>query len=283
MIRIFFSASLIMVGIFSFTLYAQEEDVEGAKEIPYFSRMPKFFIYDSVAKDFDSYQFYDGKKIVSVEGKFHHNRYRRAEEAGPVFSLLQIRRNFLNAIKSAGGTILFQGTVEEFQDTRSGSEMVWGRFTKNGMEVWVEIWPYDDNDYSITLVEKQAMRQDVNAEAMLEALNSTGRVALYILFDTGKAIVKPESAAIIDEIAALLQQNPDLRLSVEGHTDNVGTAASNKTLSDSRAKAVLEAIVKKGIDAKRLGSVGWGQEKPVADNSTEEGRAKNRRVELVKK
>jgi outer membrane protein OmpA-like peptidoglycan-associated protein len=72
-------------------------------------------------------------------------------------------------------------------------------------------------------------------------------------------------------------------VSIEGHTDNVGTASSNKTLSENRAKSVLDAIVARGIEKSRLSAKGWGQEKPIGDNKTEEGRAKNRRVEIVKK
>jgi OOP family OmpA-OmpF porin len=81
----------------------------------------------------------------------------------------------------------------------------------------------------------------------------------------------------------MLKSNPDLKISVEGHTDNVGNQKLNKTLSENRAKSVVSAIVTEGIDVKRLSSVGHGQDKPIADNKTEEGRAKNRRVELVKK
>jgi outer membrane protein OmpA-like peptidoglycan-associated protein len=89
--------------------------------------------------------------------------------------------------------------------------------------------------------------------------------------------------ALVDEICQLMSSNPSLKISIEGHTDNVGTPESNKALSDERAKAVLAAIVLKGISNSRMTAVGWGQEKPVADNRTEEGRARNRRVEIVKK
>jgi outer membrane protein OmpA-like peptidoglycan-associated protein len=81
----------------------------------------------------------------------------------------------------------------------------------------------------------------------------------------------------------MLKAYPEVKISAEGHTDNVGNSKSNKTLSDDRAKAVVTASVAQGIDARRLSSVGHGQDKPIADNKTEEGRAKNRRVELVKK
>jgi outer membrane protein OmpA-like peptidoglycan-associated protein len=79
-----------------------------------------------------------------------------------------------------------------------------------------------------------------------------------------------------------MKENPDLKFSVEGHTDNTGSAATNQTLSDARSKAVLDKLVELGIDSSRLSSAGKGQNSPIADNSTDEGRAKNRRVEFVK-
>jgi outer membrane protein OmpA-like peptidoglycan-associated protein len=118
---------------------------------------------------------------------------------------------------------------------------------------------------------------------MLDSLNRKGYIALYINFDTGKSIIKPESMPLIAQIVDMLNSNPDLKLNVEGHTDNVGNPISNITLSEERAKSVVAAIVAHGIDVKRLGSLGHGQDKPIGDNKTDEGRAKNRRVELVKK
>lgn len=127
------------------------------------------------------------------------------------------------------------------------------------------------------------MKQQVTATDMLSALEKNGRITLYINFDTAKADIKPESAAIVDEIVALMRNNTQLNIAIEGHTDNVGTAASNQTLSEARAKSVMAAIVAKGIPAARLSAQGFGQTKPIADNATEEGKARNRRVELVRK
>jgi outer membrane protein OmpA-like peptidoglycan-associated protein len=118
---------------------------------------------------------------------------------------------------------------------------------------------------------------------MLEALQKSGYVALDIHFDTNKATIKPESKGIVDQIAELMQSNPSLKVGIEGHTDNSGTPAGNKKLSEDRAKSVLAAVAAKGTPGARMSAVGWGQEKPVADNRTEEGRAQNRRVEVVKK
>ena len=117
---------------------------------------------------------------------------------------------------------------------------------------------------------------------MLEALNKTGSIALYINFETGKSVINPESQSTIDQVAQLLIENTALKISIEGHTDNVGTPQTNQTLSENRAKAVMNAVAAKGIDKSRLVFKGWGQSKPISDNNTEDGKAKNRRVEIVK-
>jgi len=123
----------------------------------------------------------------------------------------------------------------------------------------------------------------VNADALARDIARTGHVAIYgIYFDTGKADVKPESEPVLQEIAKLLQQNPKLKLYVVDHTNNVGDLTYNMKLSQARAGAVVKELVSKyGVDAKRLKAHGVGPLSPVVSNNTEEGRAKNRRVELV--
>ncbi|MEW6510787.1 MAG: OmpA family protein [Bacteroidota bacterium] len=259
-----------------------QEDAEGAKDNPYFTRMPSFFIHDYGDKDFDAYAFFDGKKIVSVEGRLYQTTYWLKEDVTRPPSQLQIRRNFITAIKNQGGTILFEGLHEGFEDTRSAATIITARIGKQGKEIWVEVWPGDDS-YTLTVLEKELMRQDVTASDMLEALNKDGYIALDIHFDTGKATIRPESRPVIDQILALLRGNPLLKLSIEGHTDNVGDAAFNKTLSLDRARAVMALLVTSGVAGNRLTAAGFGADRAVADNRTEDGRAKNRRVELVKK
>jgi outer membrane protein OmpA-like peptidoglycan-associated protein len=123
----------------------------------------------------------------------------------------------------------------------------------------------------------------VNASEMEQAIGDTGKIALYgILFDFDKDIVKPESKPTLDEIAKLLQGKPELKLKIVGHTDNQGTAEYNLDLSQRRAANVVAALTGDyGIAADRLSSEGAGLTQPIASNDTEEGRAKNRRVELV--
>jgi hypothetical protein len=136
------------------------------------------------------------------------------------------------------------------------------------------------------IVEKQAMAQDIvaNAAALANDLRTTGHVTVEgIYFDTGRAMIKPESAKAIGEIAKLLAGDPTLKVYVVGHTDSVGVLDANMRLSQERADAVAQALVQThGIAAARLKSFGNGPYAPVASNDAEAGRARNRRVELVK-
>lgn len=118
---------------------------------------------------------------------------------------------------------------------------------------------------------------------MLDKLFKEGRIVTHgILFDVGKATLKPHSYGVINEIAKLLEQNPDIKLSIEGHTDSDGNDASNQKLSEERAAAVKNALIELKIDGSRLETKGWGESKPIDDNSKHEGKANNRRVEFVK-
>lgn len=118
---------------------------------------------------------------------------------------------------------------------------------------------------------------------MLDKLFKDGKIITHgILFDVGKATLKPQSMGVINEIAKLMKENSDLRLSIEGHTDSDGSEESNQKLSEQRAESVKKALVELNIDASRLETKGWGESKPIDSNSTPEGKANNRRVEFVK-
>lgn len=122
------------------------------------------------------------------------------------------------------------------------------------------------------------------AVPLYNRLMTDGKIITYaITFDIGKANIKPESMTEINRIAQLMKDNGDLQFEVQGHTDNTGTVAGNQRLSEQRAQAIVNKLVEMGIAANRLSAKGMGQSAPLADNSTDEGRAKNRRVEFVKK
>ena len=259
--------SLLMVG----GAFSQEKDAKGCKDHPLVSRMNNYYI-SSCDKKFDSFEFLLKEGSKTQEGDMTKIEYY-AREGAPRSSFLQIRRNYANAIKSIGGTVLLD-------DGRRGTFKV----TKGGKEAWIAVEAFNEGrSYEVVIVEMAPMAQEVTADAMYSALNKDGFIALYINFDTGKSNIKPDSLAIIGQIAALLQAHPELKVSIEGHTDNIGTPQSNKVLSTQRAKSVLNAVAQKGIAAARLTALGWGQEKPVADNRSEDGKGKNRRVEIVKK
>jgi outer membrane protein OmpA-like peptidoglycan-associated protein len=137
----------------------------------------------------------------------------------------------------------------------------------------------------VRVLEKQAMQSALgflDAQAMKKELDAKGSVTLYINFDTNKGSLRPDAQPIVAEIHKLLQAYPALKLSIEGHTDNVGSAEHNRQLSAERARSVQTALAALGVDAARLSARGFGADKPIADNASEAGRAKNRRVELVR-
>ena len=259
---------------------AQESEY---KDTHWFSGMPGFTIYDAEDTEFDSYNFFNGKNCTTVEGKKYRRTYSLKEDAQKS-SVIQIMRNYSNAVKSMGGTVIYDGAPQNAECAENnGLNLVVGKVVREGNEMWAEIASLGGDDYYLTIVIKELMKQDVSASSMFEALNRDGHIALYINFDTGKSIIRDESKPIIEQVIQMMKSNPDLKIGVEGHTDNVGTPASNKTLSVARAKSVVSAIVGQGISADRLSPAGFGQDMPKADNSSEEGRARNRRVELVKK
>jgi OmpA-OmpF porin, OOP family len=259
---------------------AQEQDAEGSRDHPMLSRVPGYYIADYDAQDFGSYDFMIGSNEKHVEGRYWKISYRlkeNATKAGP----LQIARNYTDLFVKRGGKRL-----EEHIDAGGGASVA--SVPVGGRNIWVEIQVTDaGEDYDLIVVEEAAMEQQVEFTAMelARALKESGSVALHnILFDTGKAIIKPESAATLASIGEVLKGDPALMLEIVGHTDNVGAAAANLKLSRDRAAAVKAYLVQTfGIDEARLTTTGFGDTQPVAGNQTDEGRAQNRRVELIRK
>ena len=272
--------SCLLVITTCLPLFSQQ-DSDGCKDSPMFpNRMSNYYILEC-ASNFNEADFNvvaGGEKIVRQEGTKTMVHYQfNFESNQPKPSALQILRNYENAVKKIGGTTVFLSAAEAiatFKVLKNGKETAWVKLNCGG----------DDNSdfYELTIIQLEEMKQEVTSTDILTALNTDGHIALYINFETGKADIKPESQSIIDQISEMLSANPTLKISLEGHTDNVGSITSNQTLSESRAKAVVNALISKGTDKARLSSKGWGQTKPVAENTTEEGKAKNRRVEIVK-
>ncbi len=289
---------LLVAAILAACAPAFAEDVEGCKDHPLFNRMSGYHITNCETKDFDAREFpagpaltEEGKPVATetIEGAQTQIVYE-ADDADHHASGLQIARNFQNAAKAAGGTVIAEYGAED--SGKNLNDDIWGggdratvlKFKKGGKEVWAVVHPFNAaNNYVLHIAERQAMKQEVVANELLDQLNKNGYVALYINFDTGKSTIKADSQATLEQVAQMLKAAPELKIEVGGHTDDVGKADANQKLSEGRAQAVVAELTKRGIAAGRLTAKGYGQSKPVADNRTEEGRAKNRRVELVKK
>jgi OmpA-OmpF porin, OOP family len=252
-------------------------DAAGCKDHPLFpTRMPNYVIENCKTEDFGAYEFQSLKGPKNrVEGKFTFITYAFTGQRDTEPSGIAVVRNYENAFRNVGGTIV-QSDPERWTN---------GKIAKDGQETWFEVQKGNGKIW-LRIVEKKAMEQTIVADATVfsNEIRSTGHAAVYgIYFDSGKSIIKPESAQAIGEIAKLLAADAELKIFVVGHTDNTGDVDSNIKLSQDRAEAVFQALVHDhGIAPARLKAAGCGPYSPVSSNDTEEGRAKNRRVELVK-
>lgn len=267
---------MLFAGIASLSA---QPDEGGCKDPALFTRMPNFHIYRCEDLQFDKFEFrISSEKSQTVEGHSLYIIYYLNDNAQTP-SGLQIARNYTNAAKKIGGQVIY-----EYED--GGYQIAIMKIAKNGLETWAMVSAPGNGQYTVNIIEKETMKQDVVADAssMAGSIKETGKVALYgIYFDSGKAVLKSESKAALTEISKLLKADPDLKLYVVGHTDNVGKFESNMRLSMERAIAVVNALITQyGINATRLTGCGDGPTAPVASNDKEEGKALNRRVELVK-
>ena len=254
---------------------AAGNDAAGCKD-PFLTRMPGYDITRCESKQFDAHDFRVGKeKTVSVEGRFTEFMYSFSGKTEP--GRPQIQRNYETAVKAIGGQVLYN----------DGEGHLFLKAARDGQEIWVHLDAYITSQYRLFVVEKGAMVQDVvaDAAAFKAGLLAAGHVEVPgILFDTDRSDLKPESAKAVAEVAKLLKGSPALKVWVVGHTDASGQESFNLALSGARAAAVVKALtLQHGIDPKRLGSFGAGPYAPVATNGSEEGKRKNRRVELVAK
>lgn len=268
---------ILVMGVFVFAVSGMafaQKDVEGSKDHPMFTRMDNFCIIHYEEEKFAQADFRDEKgKEIKVEGKYYKIDYHIKKGVTPP-SGLQVLRNHENAIKRIGGVKVFQ----------KGDD-IWLKLDKGGKTFYVYVRSPFGDQYYLTIVEKEAMAQEVVADAksLMSDIQAKGSASVYgIYFDFDKANIKPESEPAIKEIAKLLQENKGLKLYVVGHTDNVGNIDYNMKLSKARADAVTKELVTKyKVSADRLKAYGVGSLAPVASNKTDDGRAKNRRVELV--
>lgn len=269
-------------------------------DFPYLSAPESYQYSSKKTKEFEEkYFFYNDSLVHKVEGKYYHARIFPKENVE--FSNTYIVNNYKKAIEKAGGVEIYSGWLPNkagaliSKEQPSYTEDIYDIYPYKYKQfiirtpkenIWIElIHGLNANMVDFTVVSEKVLEETVSvikADEIQKQLNEKGKAILYIHFDTDKATLTEEGQQLVEEIENMLNKNKELKLSIEGHTDNTGSAAYNKTLSQKRAEAVLGELVSAGIASSRLQAKGFGAENPLVANDTEENKAKNRRVELVK-
>lgn len=274
---------------------------------PYMTAPEGFEIQSSGKKgksgdwDFNKMIMYNGNSFFDAEGKkAKFNLRMKNDDAN--FNQFLMDKSVDSYLKSIGGVLLFKGQIpnDKLEGLNKEDDMTVYNFIvgdpwnsdpvrhyalNHGDEkVFFQVWS-NSAEGEVGVVELQDFKQTVKAPTaseMQKEIESGGKAILNINFDTDKATLTEDGQKVVDQIFVLLTNNPGLKLSIEGHTDNTGSAERNKQLSAERANTTMYALAAKGIDIKRLKATGYGAEKPLVPNDNEENKAKNRRVELVK-
>ncbi|UOD27324.1 OmpA family protein [Massilia violaceinigra] len=246
--------------------------------------------------EFDRFGIIVGNKVHIVEGRYAEILFSNREAN---LTVLASHRSYTNAIEALGAVKVNSVTpddpsfLKEFDSPKLRKELhiperemsydAYALRTTEGIS-WIVLMVNESRTKIFVAQAKELVSPVIlkRAAAIKSELDAKGHIALYINFDTDKAVVKPDGKAAVDEISSVLKSDPALRLSIEGHTDNVGDAGHNSALSKQRAEAVLQSLLASGIDKTRLAAAGHGADKPLVPNTDEASRAKNRRVELVK-
>lgn len=270
---------------------------------PFFS-MPEGMTEQNkpVQRKFDRLFFAVNGVMTPIEGKVWKANVTTKSGNYDEWSLPLFEKSYDEAIKAVGGVNIFDGmiTKEEYDRYKDkaaylgedGSIGYTGQNIKtyvirraNGDDVYIQLTGNNAGG-KINIAQKEAFKQTITmlkADDIQKDLSEKGKAVLHINFDTDKATLKPDGSEAVAEIAKALQADGSLKIAINGYTDNSGNDAHNLRLSKDRAAAVLKALTDAGIDKSRLDSEGFGAKDPIGDNNTPEGKAQNRRVELVKK
>ena len=294
----------------------RETDIEGGKDHPLISRFNGSVMEFYEHKNYDLYTIVldfneDGEasKVVDVEGEITRIQYSSSED----HSVLEIFRNYEIALKNANFSISFScsdktsaaswefwyyiyyGEINKLNtdwitpDSRMGYRYIVANGKINDKNIYVILFISSDDDYdwiltTMDVIEEKPMETGLVTAAIIEkGLKISGHTILEgVYFDSGKSTLKIESDAALKNIAEYVNSSQDKKFFIVGHTDNTGNFASNMTLSEERAKAVMNELINKyGVNADQLQAYGVSYLSPVSSNSSDEGKARNRRVEIV--
>lgn len=272
-------------------------------DFPFFS-FPKGLEFQNkpVQRSYDML-FFPLKGIMTpIEGKVWKTYVEKEESNKEDWSSTYFLKSYDDAITKLGGVKIFDGKVSQQELDRIKSEAkyfgeegsidYWNEPVKvyvirraNGDDIYIQLYA-NTSAGGIQILQKAPFEQTISilkSDEIKKALDATGKAILHINFDTDKASLKTDGKTAVDEITKVLKNDSNLKLAINGYTDNSGNDAHNIQLSKDRAISVLNAITTSGIDKARLSADGFGRKNPIADNGSEGGKAQNRRVELVKK
>jgi outer membrane protein OmpA-like peptidoglycan-associated protein len=253
-----------------------------------------------VEREYDRIFFPLGGVMTPLEGRIF-KAFMSAEKSNG-WSLAFVEKSYDEAIAAVGGVKISDAKVsgEELERIKEkatyfgeeGSIDYWNEPVKvyvirrpKGDDVYIQ-WYGNTASGAIQILQKEAFKQTITmlkADEIKKQIDEKGKAVLHINFDTDKATLKPDGQDAVSEIVKVLQADNNLKLAINGYTDNAGSKEHNVKLSKDRAATVLKAITAKGISESRLTSDGFGDASPIASNDNEDGKAQNRRVELVKK
>lgn len=251
--------------------------------------------------DYEVAYFWVGNHFEKPEGRIFYSRV--VSKKNKTYSDIELGRNIAKVITDAGGIKIFEGKLDPdtaydsipqqnrlkytngygFIGYKTTSTYLIRRSDRN---IWIQFTPGDDGaSIGWMVLETKPLKitaSIIQADQIKKELDINGHIALYINFETDKSAIEPASLPIVNELTKLLSENSSLRVKIEGHTDNAGSAPYNLKLSNARAAWIKNLLIKAGIREDRLQAAGMGQTKPLADNESEAGKAKNRRVEIIK-
>ena len=243
------------------------------KDYRLLGHMPGYTVSGVSNKNFDQHSFPTADGDLAIRGKLYDVDYAEPQKKPErQVTTQEIIENYREALKELGAEFL--------RDDGLHAETITARLDDRGQLVYL----YVSASQVIAVEEKpfQMTVQPPTADAMKTRLDKDGHIALYSNFDFAKATLKPDAAPVIAQIVALMKSNPELKVEIDGHTDSIGGHDFNMKLSQDRAASVVAAVAAGGVDGSRLASAGFGPDQPIASNDTDDGRAKNRRVELLK-
>lgn len=279
---------------------------------PYLSAPAAFYIQDkdsyspsktgySHFKDFNKLIIYTGDAFYNAEGKVAELKFRMKEENAE-WNQYSFDSSVDRYLQNIGAKLLGKLKISNDQKdflNKDDDMAIYNHIVGDPYNEPVRFYALNhakgkimfqvfSNSASgeVGVVELAAFEQTIKAPTavqMKKDIDANGKAILNINFDTDKSTLQPEGQKIVDEILSLMKSNTELKIAIEGHTDNTGSAEHNKILSTDRSKTILKFLTANGIASSRLSATGFGAERPLVANDSEANMAKNRRVELVRK